>query len=120
MAKGRRYMTRYFGRSVEMSKANSSILVYRFPYQNLKSKESSFEIENPFVVYILLGKNNNGKDVIYVGKSKNGLKNRPTAHEDKYSNWTECYILTQFKERTSFIPFYICVLYNIGRKNSNF
>lgn len=102
MAKGRRYMTRYFGRSVEMSKANSSILVYRFPYQNLKSRESSFEIENPFVVYILLGKNNNGKDAIYVGKSKNGLKNRPTAHEDKYSNWTECYILTQFKERTFF------------------
>lgn len=95
-------MTRYFGRSVEMSKANSSILVYRFPYQNLKSRESSFEIENPFVVYILLGKNTNGKDVIYVGKSKNGLKNRPTAHENKYSNWTECYILTQFKERTFF------------------
>ena len=55
-----------------------------------------------FVVYILLGKNNNGKDVIYVGKSKNGLKNRPTAHEDKYPNWTVCYILTQFKERTFF------------------
>ena len=102
MAKGRRYMTRYFGRSVEMSKANSSILVYRFPYQNLKSKETSFEIENPFVVYILLGKNSNGKDVIYVGKSKNGLKNRPTAHEDKYPNWSVCYILTQFKERTFF------------------
>ncbi len=95
-------MTRYYGRSVEMSKANSSILVYRFPYQNLKSKETSFEIENPFVVYILLGKNSNGKDVIYVGKSKNGLKNRPTAHEDKYPNWTVCYILTQFKERTFF------------------
>ena len=95
-------MTRYFGRSVEMSKANSSILVYRFPYQNLKSKETSFEIENPFVVYILLGKNNNGKDVIYVGKSKNGLRKRPTAHEDKCSNWTDCYILTQFKERTFF------------------
>ena len=95
-------MTRYFGRSVEMSKANSSILVYRFPYQNLKSKETSFEIENPFVVYILLGKNSNGKDVIYVGKSKNGLKKRPTAHDDKYSNWSVCYILTQFKERTFF------------------
>lgn len=102
MAKSRRYTTKYFGRSIEMSKANSSILVYRFPYQNLKSKESSFEIENKFVVYILLGKNSNGKDAIYVGKSRKGIKNRPTAHEDKYPNWTMCYILTQFKERTFF------------------
>lgn len=100
MAKSKRYTTRYFGRSVEMSKANYSILVYRFPYQNIKSKEESFTIENPFIVYILYGKNDKGKDAIYVGKSKNGIKDRPTSHEDKYQHWDLCYILTQFKERT--------------------
>ena len=40
--------------------------------------------------------------MLYVGKSKNGLANRPTAHDDKYANWSACYILTQFKERTFF------------------
>ena len=35
-----------------------------------------------------------------MGKSKNGIKDRPTSHEDKYQHWDLCYILTQFKERT--------------------
>lgn len=83
-----------------MSKANSSTLIYRIPYQNLNSKDELFSIDNPFIVYILFGKNESGKDVIYVGKSKNGLKNRPTSHEDKYDKWTYCFVLTQFKERT--------------------
>ncbi len=119
MAKSKRYVTRYYGRSVEMSKANSSILVYKFPYQNLKSKEDSFVIENPFVVYILLGKNSGGKDAIYVGKSKNGLKNRPTSHEDKHPNWTTCYILTQFKERTFFNDGTIQYIENVLNKRVN-
>ena len=54
------------------------------------------------IVYILFGKNDSGKDVIYVGKSKNGIKTRPTAHDNKFDNWTYCYILTQVKERTFF------------------
>jgi hypothetical protein len=102
VAKAKKYVIRCFGRSVEMSKANSSTLIYRIPYQNLNSKEELFKIDNLFIVYILFGKNESGKDVIYVGKSKNGLKNRPTSHEDKYDKWTYCYVLTQFKERTFF------------------
>lgn len=98
----KRYKIRSSGRSIEVSKPNHSILVYRIPYQNLKGKNDTFEIENPFIVYILLGRNENGKDVIYVGKSKNGIKNRPTAHNDKWSSWEYCFILTQFKERTFF------------------
>jgi hypothetical protein len=76
--------------------------VYRIPYQNLSSKDEIFTIENQFIVYVLYGKNDTGRDVIYVGKSKNGLKNRPTSHENKYSKWFYCYVLTQFKERTFF------------------
>ena len=53
-------------------------------------------------MYILFGENTDGQDVIYVGKSTNGLKNRPTSHDDKYDNWTYCYVLTQFEERTFF------------------
>ena len=87
MAKSKRYVSRYLGRSIEMSRANSSTLVYRIPYQNLSSKDEIFTIENQFIVYILYGKNDAGRDVIYVGKSKNGLKNRPTSHENKYSKW---------------------------------
>ncbi len=102
MAKAKRYIIRYLGRSIEMSRANSSMLIYRIPYQNLNSKDEVFTIENPFIVYVLYGKNDSGKDVIYVGKSKNGLKNRPTSHENKYDAWTYCYVLTQFKERTFF------------------
>jgi len=102
MAKAKKFVIRCFGRSIEMSKANSSTLIYRIPYQNLNSKDELFSIDNPFIVYILFGKNESGKDVIYVGKSKNGLKNRPTSHEDKYDKWTYCFVLTQFKERTFF------------------
>lgn len=102
MAKAKRYIIRYLGRSIEMSRANSSMLIYRIPYQNLSSKDEVFTIENPFIVYILYGKNDIGRDVLYVGKSKNGLKNRPTSHENKYDSWTYCYVLTQFKERTFF------------------
>ncbi len=102
MAKSKRYVSRYLGRSIEMSRANSSTLVYRIPYQNLSSKDEIFTIENQFIVYVLYGKNDTGRDVIYVGKSKNGLKNRPTSHENKYSKWFYCYVLTQFKERTFF------------------
>lgn len=87
---------------IEMSKPNSSILIYKFPYKTLKSRQYDIEISNRFIVYILFGKNENGKDIIYVGKSKNGIDTRPAAHEDKNSNWTDCYILTNFKERTFF------------------
>ena len=97
-----RYIIKYNDGAVEMTKPNSTILVYKIPYTNLKAVKPGFVIPNLFIVYILFGKNARGKDVLYVGKSKNGLSNRPTAHGDKYANWYACYILTQFKERTFF------------------
>ena len=98
-----KYIIRRIGRSVEISEATSSLLVYRIPYQNLSvGADEPIKIKNKFIVYILFGENKDGSDVIYVGKSTNGLKNRPTSHEDKYDNWTYCYVLTQFEERTFF------------------
>ena len=97
-----RYIIKYNDGAVEMTKPNSTILIYKIPYTNLKAMKPGFVIPNLFIVYILFGKNTRGKDVLYVGKSKNGLANRPTAHGDKYANWSYCYILTQFKERTFF------------------
>lgn len=98
-----KYIVRRIGRTVEISEATSSLLVYRIPYQNLYSDASEpIKIKNKFIVYILFGENNDGSDVVYVGKSTNGLKNRPTSHDDKYDNWTYCYVLTQFEERTFF------------------
>ena len=85
---------------VELSQPNGTVLVYRIPYGLIKNHGLS--ILNRFIVYILFAKNTEGKDYIYVGKSKNGLDNRPTAHNDKCSNWEYCYVLTNFKERTYF------------------
>ena len=98
----KKYTIRYSGHSVEMSKPSSTVLVYKIPYRDLKLKNYGFEIPNQFIVYILFGKNSAGKDVVYVGKSKNGLANRPTSHSDKYESWSTCFVLTQFKERTFF------------------
>lgn len=98
-----KYIIRRIGRSVEISEATSSLLVYRIPYQNLLTgADEPLKIKNKFIVYILFGENAEGQDVIYVGKSTNGLKNRPTSHDDKYDKWTYCYVLTQFEERTFF------------------
>lgn len=98
-----KYTVKQHGRSVELSEANSSILVYRIPYQDLLNGiDPSIRIKNKFIVYILFGENDTGKDVVYVGKSKNGLKNRPTSHDKLYAHWDYCYILTQFEERTFF------------------
>ncbi len=98
-----RYIIQRMGRSVEISEATSSILVYRIPYQDLSvNAGESIIIKNKFIVYVLFGENPTGQDVVYVGKSTNGLRNRPTSHEDKYNNWTYCYVLTQFEERTFF------------------
>lgn len=96
-----KYIIKRIGRSVEISDAISSLLVYRIPYQNLSSgADKMIKIKNRFIVYILFGENNGGQDVVYVGKSTNGLKNRPTSHDDKFDNWTYCYVLTQHEERT--------------------
>lgn len=98
-----KYIIKRIGRSVEISEATSSLLVYRIPYQNLSvGADEPIKIKNKFIVYILFGENKDGLDVIYVGKSTNGLKNRPISHDDKYDNWTYCYVLTQFEERTFF------------------
>ena len=104
MVSNKRYQIRYNERAIEISRANSSTLVYRVPYQNIKDKNEKFPfaLKNTFIVYILFGKNNKGKDAVYVGKSKNGITDRPGSHDDKYDNWTYCYILTHNNERTFF------------------
>lgn len=98
----KKYILKYNNGSVEMTKPNSTMLIYKIPYNAIQSKNSGFIVPNRFIVYILFGKNSHGKDMVYVGKSKNGIENRPTAHKDKFDNWTTCYVLTQFKERTFF------------------
>ena len=97
----KKYIMKYNEKKcIELSKPFNTILVYKIPYKNIKEKNHNIEISNRFIVYILFGKNNVGKDIIYVGKSKNGIDNRPVSHEDKNTNWTDCYILTDIKERT--------------------
>ena len=97
----KKYIIRYNSKNcVELSKPINTTLVYRIPYLNIKNKNHDIDISNRFIVYILYGKNEKGKDFLYVGKSKNGIDSRPTAHEDKNIKWNMCYILTDIKERT--------------------
>lgn len=87
---------------IEISKPNSSVLVYKIPYEEIKKAIIDIDITNRFIVYILIGKDNKNNDIIYVGKSKNGIDQRPTAHEDEDKNWHTCFVLTTFNEKTFF------------------
>ena len=98
----KKYIIKTSGRSIELSKPNSTSLVYKFAYRDVEAKKNCGMIQNKFIVYILTGRDDNGRDIIYVGKSKNGIDYRPTAHKDKFSNWSTCYVLTQFIERSFF------------------
>ena len=69
----KKYIIRYSGHSVEMSKPSSTVLIYKIPYRDLQLKNYGFEIPNQFIVYILFGKNNKGMDAVYIGKSKKAL-----------------------------------------------
>lgn len=101
MANDKKYIIRFNNQGcVELSKPINTILLYRIPYKNIKAKNHGVDISNRFIVYILYGRNAKGKDIIYVGKSKNGIDYRPLAHEDKNESWTMCYVLTDIKERT--------------------
>lgn len=92
-----RYSIKLTNNYLEVSQHNSNLLVYRTDYENIHCLDTPSL--NSFIVYILFGINKSGKDKIYVGKSKNGVQNRPQSHEDKYSAWKYCYVLTQIKER---------------------
>ena len=98
------YSVETCGRCVGIGGLNSKTLVYRIPYQEFKKENGYDEVDrfvekNNFIVYILRQEKQDGPDVIYVGKSINGLKNRPNSHEGNW-NWTYCYILTQHNQRT--------------------
>lgn len=69
--------------------------VYRYNYNVLRKGLPDIAVNNPFIVYILCKKGIFEKDTIYIGKSKNGLRDRPIAHEDKSPDWNYCYVLTE-------------------------
>ena len=50
------YKIKFSGRSVELSRGNSTTLAYRIPYQTLVDDELPLKIDNNFIVYILVGK----------------------------------------------------------------
>lgn len=101
MKKITNYTVRQIDKSIEISEATATHLIWRIPYQELSHRVFD-DIKNKFIVYILFGEQEEGLDVLYVGKSTNGLKSRPKSHKDKFKNWLYCYVLTQFEERTFF------------------
>ncbi len=52
-----KYTVKQYGRGVELSEANSSILIYRIPYQDLLNGiDSVFRFRNKFIVLFCLVK----------------------------------------------------------------
>lgn len=78
---------------VSIIKTTASAKVYRVPYQVLKDKAIDFDTGSDFIVYILVGKNPEGEDCVYVGKSTGGIYGRPLQHPKK-AVWNHCYIIT--------------------------
>lgn len=85
---------------LEIMRPNSSVLVYKIPYEEFSKRVFEIEIANRFIVYILVGHNDNNEKIAYVGKSKNGTDNRPNSHEKEDRTWETCYILTSLSEKT--------------------
>ena len=53
----KKYNIKYNGRSVEMTKPNSTMIVYKIPYVDIEKKKIGVLIPNQFIVYILYGNN---------------------------------------------------------------
>ncbi len=88
----------YHDRCLEITDQSGGYLFYRIPYSVLKTKKYATRPNNKFIVYLLFGKDPQGRDCLYVGTSKNGIDNRPTQHEDKDVQWEMCYIFTSFNQ----------------------
>ena len=84
---------------LEVSRPTSSAVVLKVPYRELAK---GLKIANNFLVYILYARRYKDLDISYIGKSKNGIKDRPLSHEDKFDAWDYCIILTQHRENTFF------------------
>lgn len=82
---------------IEIYANTSNIRVYKIPFDLVKDGSLSLSVRNKFIVYILYGRQDN-QGMVYVGKSVNGLKNRPLSHQDRCQNWNYCFVLTQTKE----------------------
>lgn len=66
------YVIKRNNNSVEMTKPNSTMLLYKIPYKDIAARKIGFIIPNNFIVYILFGQNPKGRDRIYVGNLKTG------------------------------------------------
>jgi len=118
-------------RCVEATKTSNTIQICRIPYDVLKSSNCDIQIQNRFIVYILLCRNPEGQDIAYVGKSKNGIDDRPLKHEESDIKWSDCFIITdsdqsflndgviQYLEKEIFTIIKESQLYMLTTKNVN-
>ena len=116
---------------VEVTKTSNTIQICRIPYDILKSGNCDIHIQNRFIVYILLCRNPEGKDIAYVGKSKNGTDDRPLKHEESNVKWDDCFTITdsdqsflndgviQYLEKEIFTILKESQLYTLTTKNVN-
>lgn len=83
-------------RCITITPKGFSFKFYRIPYQLLLNGKHGVSLDNNYIVYLLEGKDPEGRDCLYVGTSSNGLSGRPTSHGDKNVDWKNCIVFTSF------------------------
>ena len=86
-------------RCLSITPPGTSYRSYRIPYRVLLSRNFEIDPKCGFIVYLLTGKDESNHDCLYVGTLVNGLKNRPTSHEDKGAIWENCIVFSSFDEK---------------------
>lgn len=88
------YIVEYgHGGSVEIEHQGLVWSLHRVPYSSMKTVINQVKLQSDNIVYLLSGKDDNGKDNLYVGMSSDGLRTRPIGHKDKEIPWDYCYYL---------------------------
>ena len=80
---------------VTITPKGTSYRFYRIPYMKLKNNLNIITPDSEFIVYLLVGKDSQEKDCLYVGTATDGIKTRPTSHPNK-GNWQDCIVFTSF------------------------
>ena len=81
--------------TLKVTKPGSTALFYRTTYERLITKTHGIDPKHRYIVYLLIGKKEDNRDALYVGKSTGGVNGRPRQHEDdKKTEWQYCIIFT--------------------------
>lgn len=90
------YTVKYSKKCITLTPNGKSYRFYRIPYSLLEHNTHGITPDNDFIVYLLVGKDPQNNDCLYVGTATDGIKTRPTQHTKKGAIWHECIVFTSF------------------------